>query len=226
MMPDFPQTLIEHFYPDDSPLRRLLIRHSTQVRTKALEILDSPLCAGLKLDRELVSAGAMLHDIGIGRCDARGILCEGTAPYIAHGIIGAKMLREYGKAQGIDLERYARICERHTGSGIAAQEIRAQALPLPERDYLPESDEEKLICLADKFFSKSGDMREKPLARARASVAKFEADSAARFDVQAVRPRSGHSRRFRLCGRRRSRRRHRPQIFHRRQFHGAARGRV
>lgn len=180
---DFPQTLIEHFYPDDSPLRRLLIRHSTQVRTKALEILDSPLCAGLKLDRELVSAGAMLHDIGIGRCDARGILCEGTAPYIAHGIIGAKMLREYGKAQGIDLERYARICERHTGSGIAAQEIRAQALPLPERDYLPESDEEKLICLADKFFSKSGDMREKPLARARASVAKFEADSAARFDA-------------------------------------------
>ena len=93
------------------------------------------------------------------------------------------MLREYGAANGVDLEAFARICERHTGSGITAAEVRAQALPIPVRDYLPETLEEKLVCLADKFFSKSGDMKEKPLDRIRCSMRKFGPDAAARFDA-------------------------------------------
>jgi len=135
------------------------------------------------LDRDLVEAGAMLHDIGIGRCHAPTILCDGAAPYIAHGVIGSGMLREYGAAHGIDLEACARICERHTGSGVTAAEIRAQALPLPERDYLPETPEERLICLADKFFSKSGDRRKKSLESIRHGLSRFGADSLARFDA-------------------------------------------
>ena len=174
-----PLAVIEYFYPDDTPLRRVLIRHSGQVRDKALMILAD---SGLELDAQLVADGAMLHDIGIGRCHAPGILCGGTEPYIAHGVIGARMLREYGAAHGIDLESCARICERHTGSGIAATEVRAQALPIPERDYLPETLEEKLVCLADKFFSKSGDRREKTLDRIRHSLLKFGPESAVRLD--------------------------------------------
>ena len=89
----------------------------------------------------------------------------------------------HGRAEhGLDLEKYARICERHTGSGLAAAEIRAQKLPLPERDYLPETPEEALVCLADKFFSKSGDMEEKPLKKIRRSLAKFGDATLARFD--------------------------------------------
>ncbi len=178
-----PDVIITHFYPEDTPLRRLLLRHSTQVRDKALAILANPSRPPLDLDAGLVSAGAMLHDVGILQCHAPSILCVGTRPYIAHGMIGAEMLREYGRTHGLDLEPFARICERHTGTGITAKEVREQRLPIPERDWLPETPEEKLVCLADKFFSKSGDMREKPAAAVRRSMEKFGADTVERFDA-------------------------------------------
>jgi uncharacterized protein len=175
--------IITHFYPEDTPLRRLLLRHSTQVRDKALAILANPSRPPLELNAELVSTGAMLHDIGILQCHAPSILCVGTRPYIAHGVIGAEMLRDYGRAHGIDLEPFARICERHTGTGITAKEVREQGLPIPERDWLPETPEEKLVCLADKFFSKSGDMKDKPASVVRRSLEKFGTDTVERFDA-------------------------------------------
>ncbi|MBQ6351876.1 MAG: HD domain-containing protein [Lentisphaeria bacterium] len=171
--------IIRHFYPEDTPLRRRLLRHSEQVRDKALALAAN---SAETLDLQLVADGAMLHDIGIIACDAPGIDCRGAEPYLAHGVIGARMLREYGAAHGLDLEKCARICERHTGSGLAAEEIRAQKLPLPERDYLPESAEEALVCLADKFFSKSGGMEEKPLKKIRRSLEKFGDPPLARFE--------------------------------------------
>ncbi len=178
-----PDVIITHFYPEDTPLRRLLLRHSTQVRDKALAILANPSRPPLELDAGLVSAGAMLHDVGILQCHAPSILCVGTRPYIAHGMIGAEMLREYGRTHGLDLEPFARICERHTGTGITAKEVREQRLPIPERDWLPETPEEKLVCLADKFFSKSGDMKDKPAEVVRRSLEKFGADTVERFDA-------------------------------------------
>lgn len=171
--------IIRYFYPEETPLRRLLLKHSAQVRDKALAILAQ---AAPELDSRLVAAGAMLHDIGILHCRAPKILCVGTEPYIAHGVIGARMLREYARTHGVELEAYARICERHTGSGLTAEEVRRESLPIPARDYLPETPEEKLICLADKFFSKSSDLREKPLERIRHSMLKFGPAPLARFD--------------------------------------------
>ena len=165
--------ILNYFYPEDTPLRRLLLKHSMQVRDKALEILRLPGNEGLGINRRLVEDGALLHDIGIGHCHAPSILCEGTEHYLRHGLIGAQMLREYGEKHGIDLESHARICERHTGAGLSCREIIAQGLPLPQQDFLPETFEEKLVCLADKFFSKSGDMQEKPLERVRHSLDKF-----------------------------------------------------
>ena len=178
-----PDVVIRHFYPENTPLRRLLMRHSEQVRDKAFAILANPSRPPLDLDPELVSAGALLHDVGILQCHAPSILCEGTRPYIAHGVIGAEMLRDYGRSHGLDMEPFARICERHTGAGITAEDVRIQGLPLPERDYLPETPEEKLVCLADKFFSKSGDMQEKPFDRVRRSLEKFGPDTLDRFDA-------------------------------------------
>ncbi len=181
--PFHPMAILFHYYPEDTPLRRLLLKHSFQVREKAFDILSSaPPALQAETDRALLSAGALLHDIGIMRCSAPGILCTGTEPYLAHGILGAQMLRQYGKQYGMDLEKYASICERHTGSGLTAQEIRLGNLPLPEQDFLPETTEEKLICLADKFFSKSGDMQEKSLSRIRRSMEKFGPGPLERFD--------------------------------------------
>lgn len=191
--------IIYHFYPEDTPLRQLLLLHSQCVADKAMAILhhyEASLPAGelpLRVDRQLVLDGAMLHDIGICRCDARGILCEGTEPYICHGTIGAQMLRDYhaelereGKdSSDVDFEACARICERHTGAGLTAQNILDQQLPItPVRDLLPETPEEQLVCLADKFFSKSGNpSKEKDLDRVRRSMQKFGADSTERFEA-------------------------------------------
>ncbi len=169
-----PVKIIESFYTAGTPQCRMLLKHSMQVRDKALEILNhSP----VPLNTALVSDGAMLHDIGIFLCHAPDILCTGKEHYIRHGILGAELLRSLGA----DMEPYARICERHTGSGLAAEEIRRARLPLPERDFLPETPEEILICLADKFYSKSGDMQEKSFERVCRSMSKFGEDSLNRF---------------------------------------------
>lgn len=176
--------IIRHFYPEDTPLRRLLILHSTQVRDKALTILGNPDLKDMNVDVQLVNDGAMLHDIGIIKCNAPGILCEGTEPYLLHGTLGAGMLRQYGEENGIDMEPYARICERHTGTGLTCDDIRKQGLPLPaDQDLVPETLEEQLVCLADKFYSKSSPEKEKALERVRASIQKFGPESLERFEA-------------------------------------------
>lgn len=180
MMKPEPLEIIKVFYPADDALRNMLLKHSVQVKDKALQILSGSDWSG-KLDVEKITVGAMLHDIGICRCHAPDIFCCGSLDYIAHGIAGGEMLRNWGKDNGADMEPFARICERHTGSGLAAEDIIRNKLPLPVRDYLPETPEEKLICLADKFFSKSGDMEEKTLCRIRGGMAKFGQETEKRF---------------------------------------------
>jgi len=77
------------------------------------------------------------------------------------------------------------VAERHTGAGITAAESRllAHAIPRNGRTLCPQSDLEQLVCYADKFYSKSGDMRRKPLDRVRASLARFGPDTLARFEA-------------------------------------------
>ncbi len=162
------------FYPDKTdPLYEDLFLHSCQVQMKAIEIFKSlPEEEQNQIDLSVVENGALLHDIGVKMCHAPDIHCHGKEHYMLHGLLGAEMLREYGKKHSCDLEVYALICERHTGSGLTASEIEAQNLPLPRRDLLPETKEEKLICLADKFFSKSGSMSEKSMEKVYKSMAK------------------------------------------------------
>lgn len=182
MQSDEALEIFDFFYPEKDDLRNSLFLHSCQVQKKALEILDSlPEEEKKEMDRNLVECGAFLHDIGVKMCYAPDIHCTGKAHYLRHGLLGAQMLREYGKNHAMELEKYALICERHTGSGLTAEEIREQALPLPDRDLLPESREEKLICLADKFFSKSGSMTEKSMEKVYKSMARHGKEPLARF---------------------------------------------
>lgn len=117
----------------------------------------------------------MLHDIGIFKCDAAGIQCFGTEPYICHGRIGAELLRSEG------FPRHARVCERHTGAGITKAQVIVQNLPLPQQDFLPETMEEKVICYADKFFSKTHIDREKTIEQVEKSLSKFGDEGVLRF---------------------------------------------
>lgn len=77
--------------------------------------------------------------------------------------------------------RHARVCERHTGAGITRSQIIAQQLPLPVQDFLPETMEEKVICYADKFFSKTHLDKEKTVEQAIASLSKFGEEGVERF---------------------------------------------
>lgn len=172
-----PDAIIDKYYPAGSPLRDIYVTHCRAVADLALRIAAE---RHLDVDLALVEDAAMLHDIGIVRCHAPGIHCHGSEPYLRHGIIGAAMLRAEGAP-----EAWARVAERHTGAGLSAADIIAANLPLPHRDFLPESVEERLICYADKFFSKTpGHLTEpKPLERVRASLAKFGPDQSARFEA-------------------------------------------
>lgn len=167
------QAIINKYYPEDNELRHILLVHSRAVADKALAIADRH--PELSLDRQFIEEATMLHDIGIVRCNAPGIQCFGTEPYICHGRIGAEMLRAEG------FPRHARVCERHTGAGITRSQIIVQKLPLPQQDFLPETIEEKVICYADKFFSKSHLDKEKTIEQAIASLSKFGEEGVARF---------------------------------------------
>ena len=170
------QEIIDRYYPAGSALRDIYLRHCSQVADMAVAINESK---ALGLDPEQIRAAAMLHDIGIYMCDAPSIECHGTEPYIRHGIIGAQLLRGCGAG-----ETMARVAERHTGAGLTADEISHSGLPLPVRDYLPETLLERLICYADKFYSKSSvtATRPKEIDKVRAQMARFGEASLSRFD--------------------------------------------
>nr|MBP7472231.1 HDIG domain-containing protein [Prevotella sp.] len=168
------QSIIDKYYPEVySKLRYILITHSTLVMKRAVCICDAH--PEMQMDRSFIIEAAMLHDIGICKCDAAGIQCFGTEPYICHGHIGAEMLRSEG------LLRHARVCERHTGTGLTKEDIISRNLPLPHEDFLPETLEEKVICYADKFYSKTHPEREKSFEKAKASLAKFGEEGVERF---------------------------------------------
>lgn len=165
--------IIGKYYPEDDELRRLLVRHSRQVADMCLEVCERH--PELGVDREFVEEAAMLHDIGIRWCNAPGIFCMGEEPYLLHGLIGGRLLREEG------MVRHARVCERHTGAGITRRQIEERQLPLPPDDYLPETLEEKLVCYADKFFSKSRPERVLTAEEAARSLERFGQDGVERF---------------------------------------------
>lgn len=175
MIPHFDyNAIIDKYYPAARKVGGILRTHSRAVADEALAIARRK---GLDLAPEVIEAAAMLHDIGIIRTNAPGIGCYGSAPYLCHGAIGADILRAEGAP-----EEYARVAERHTGAGLTDADIETMHLPLPPgRIYMPETMLEKLVCYADCYYSKSGDMRRKDQARVEASMAKFGPDILERF---------------------------------------------
>lgn len=166
--------VISEFYTPDSELWNILTTHSNAVTQMALEIAIAH--PELNADGEFIAEAAMLHDIGIIRTNAPGIHCHGDKEYICHGYLGSEMLNTLG------LTRHALVCERHTGAGISIQDIETQNLTLPKRDMVPLSIEEKIICYADKFFSKSRELdKPKTFDEALRSVSKYGEASAQRF---------------------------------------------
>lgn len=108
-----------------------VIEHCKAVCRKAMKIAANFDDA----DTELIRKGALLHDIG--RSKTHGI---------THAIEGVEIARKYGYSQDV-----LNIIERHIGAGITAEE--AVKLGLPEKSYVPETLEEKIVAHADNLIS-------------------------------------------------------------------------
>lgn len=162
-----PIKIIKKYYDPDSEAYRILIIHSELVMRKALTLAEN--VAHLQPDIQFIREAAMLHDLGIYMTDAPEIGCHGKHPYICHGVLGRELLEKEG------YPRHALVCERHTGVGLTRADIARQNLPLPDRDMMPVSLEEKIICFADKFYSKNPNklLREKSVEKIRKKIAKF-----------------------------------------------------
>jgi len=140
--------IISKYYKPGTKTHDLLVAHGRQVAGKALAIIEN--MPGHDLDPDFIEQAAMLHDIGIFLTDSPTLGCQGEHPYICHGFLGHELLVESG------LPDHARVCERHVGVGISKKDILDHRLPFPKRDMIPITPAEKVICYADKFFSKNG----------------------------------------------------------------------
>jgi len=106
---------------------RRVIAHCEAVSAVAMQYTGP----GTGADRDLVLAGAMLHDIG--RSETHGI---------GHAQAGAGICRRLGLP-----EEVARIVECHTGAGLTADEC--SLLGLMPIDCVPKTLEEKIVANAD-----------------------------------------------------------------------------
>ena len=166
--------LIDKYYADSPELRHVLVTHSEQVRDKALQICYAH--PEWQIDKDFIAEAAMLHDIGIIYCYAPNIYCFGSHKYIEHGYLGAELLRNEG------LPLHALVAERHTGSGITIEQVIREDLPIPVRDYVPVSLEERIICYADKFYSKSHLGEEIDINKIRQNIWKYGHDAILRWE--------------------------------------------
>ncbi len=112
-----------------------VLAHSKAVEKAAVKIASKQ----KNVDMYLVKIGSLLHDIG------RFSDLSGKAK-VRHGLIGAEILRKEG------LPDIALIAERHVGAGISKEDIIEQGLPLPHRDFMPISKEEKIVAHADNLI--------------------------------------------------------------------------
>jgi uncharacterized protein len=172
--------------PSDSQIRDLHERHAPHpeafekvwthceiVCAIAEQLMDG--LTGHDLDRDLVRAGCLLHDVGVyrlygadGRLDGRN--------YVTHGLRGDELLRAEGLPDAL-----CRICSHHTGVGISRADVLAQRLPLPPVDYLATTAEERLVMYADKFHSKKTPPVFNSAESFAASIRRFGADKPVRF---------------------------------------------
>lgn len=110
-----------------------VIEHCQAVHVKAMKIAANFDDA----DKDLIKTGALLHDIG--RSKTHGI---------DHAVVGAKIAEEYGYSKEVQ-----NIIERHIGAGITKEE--SAKLGLPEKSYVPQTIEEKIVAHADNLISGS-----------------------------------------------------------------------
>jgi uncharacterized protein len=152
----------------------LVYTHSQIVLEIALQLIER---SNLKVDKDLVTIGAMVHDIGVYKVtDRTGETLVGMS-YITHSIEGEAILKKEGFSESI-----WRFASHHTGVGISKLDIMANNLRLPPADYIAETTEEELIMYADKFHSKTTPPYFNSYQWFKNDISKFGQDKVTKFD--------------------------------------------
>lgn len=118
-------------YLEDAGCKKRVIIHCCTVEVVAKEIASR--IGGV--DRDLVAAGALLHDIGRSKDHS-----------IMHAYIGSQIVKDYGLP--VELQE---IVRKHTGAGLDAEDVKEMGLP--PGDYMPSTLEEKIVAHADNLVS-------------------------------------------------------------------------
>jgi uncharacterized protein len=126
---------IELLHKNDCPSQ--VISHSVAVADLALETAVKLEKKGLKINVELVEAGALLHDLGRSKNHT-----------VDHAIIGAQIAQSIGLPDSV-----IKIIKRHVGAGITEKE--AQLIGWPKDIYVPKTLEEKVVSYADKLIDRT-----------------------------------------------------------------------
>lgn len=111
--------------------KKRVIIHCCTVRAVAEEMVDHIDGA----DRDLVVAGALLHDIG-----------RALDHSIMHAYVGSEIVKRLGLSPEL-----VEIVRKHTGAGL--DEFDVEELGLPPGDYMPKTLEEKIVAHADNLVS-------------------------------------------------------------------------
>ncbi|MDD1771077.1 MAG: HDIG domain-containing protein [Methanomassiliicoccales archaeon] len=106
--------------------KRSIIEHVCTVHSIAMEMARRS-----GADLELVSAGALLHDVG--RSKTQGLF---------HVVEGVKIAKKRRLPDSL-----VNVIQRHVAAGFTPEE--AKELGLPDGDYMPKTLEEKIVCHAD-----------------------------------------------------------------------------
>ena len=118
-------------YLEEAGCKRRVIIHCCTVNAVAQEMVSRIDGA----DKELVTAGALLHDIG-----------RSVDHSIMHAYIGSQIAAAYGLPQPL-----VDIIRKHTGAGLDAEDV--EEMGLPPADYMPRTVEEKIVAHADNLVS-------------------------------------------------------------------------
>lgn len=166
--------LLGKYLVDGSDLYNVVYSHSRGVAEKSLSIARKH--PEFNADVVFLEEASLIHDIGVFKTYAPSIFCFGSYPYICHGYLGREIIEMEG------FPKHALICERHTGTGLSLQEIAQINLPLPLRDMIPLSIEEKIICFSDLFFSKTHLESVRSIEKIKSGLEKYGLKGVEQFD--------------------------------------------
>lgn len=126
--------------PSDEECVALLVEAGCKKRVVihccTVNVVAQEMCSRIpQADLGLVTAGALLHDIG-----------RSVDHSIMHAYIGSQIVASHGLPQEL-----VDIVRKHTGAGLDARDV--EEMGLPPGDYMPRTLEEKIVAHADNMVS-------------------------------------------------------------------------